>query len=118
MPVDTYTRGVLTIIAICLLYLCVREAAPPALAQGGATRVVITGVALEGGGTANVLPVGLVGEMRMVNTTFSALPVQPARVRVDEAVEIHTTRPIKVEADEPLLVRAVKEPGSQRPGNH
>jgi len=117
MTVDIYTRGVLTIIALCLLYLCAREAAPAVAAQDGPTRVVITGVVLEGGGTANVLPVGLVGEMRMLGTTFSALPVQPARVRVAEAVEIQTTRPIKVEAEEPLLVRAVKEPGSQRPGH-
>jgi hypothetical protein len=119
MRVDNYTRGVLTVIAICLVYLCARDSAPAALAQTAPTRVVITGVALEQGGTPNVLPVGLVGEMRMVGATFTALPMQPARMRITDPVEIRTTRPIKIEAEQPLLVRAVREPGSQRPGpNH
>jgi hypothetical protein len=118
MRVDTYTRAVLTVIALCLIYLCARDVAPPALAQDAPTRVVITGVALESGGTRGVLPVGVVGEMRIVGEGFSALPVQPLRVRVGDPVEIQTTRPIKVEADQPLLVRAVREPGSQRPGEH
>lgn len=117
MHVDNYTRAVLTAIALCLVYLCVREAAPRASAQDAPTRVVITGIALEQGGPASALPVGVVGEMRLSGATFSAFPVQPVRVRVTDAVEIHTTRPIKIEADEPLAVRAIREPGTQRPGH-
>jgi hypothetical protein len=116
MRLDNYTRAVLTVIAICLVYLCVREAAPRAMAQDAPTRVVITGIALSDGGPTAVLPVGVVGEMRLSGTTFSALPVQPVRVRVADPVEIRTARPIKIEADEPLPVRAIREPGSQRPG--
>jgi hypothetical protein len=120
MRVDNYTRAVLTVIALSLVYLCVREAAPRVSAQDAPTRVVITGVAMEPSGSPTVLPVGIVGEMRLAGATFSALPVQPVRVRIAEPVEIHTTRPIKVQADEPLPVRAIREPGTQRPGpdNH
>ena len=88
MPVDTYTRSMLTVIALCLMYLCARDAAPRVSAQDAPTRVVITGVTLD----------------------------QPIRVRVADPVEIHTARPIKIEAQEPLPVRAIREPGTQRPG--
>ena len=116
MRADTYTRAVLTVIALCLLYLCAREAAPAVRAQDAATRVIITGISLEQGGPASALPVGVVGEMRLSGATFSAFPIQPVRVRVNDPVEIQTARPIKIEAEEPLLVRAVREPGTQRPG--
>lgn len=117
MRVDNYTRAVLTVIALCLVYLCVREAAPRVSAQDAPTRVVITGVALDQSGTPGVLPVGVVGEMRPAGASFSTLPIQPVRVRVADAVEIRTARPIKVEADDPLPVRAIREPGTQRPGD-
>jgi hypothetical protein len=116
MRADTYTRAVLTVIALCLIYLCVREAAPSVAAQDAPTRVVITGVALEHGDTRNALPVGVVGQMRMVADGFSAVPAQPVSVRLGEPVEIQTARPIKIEVDRPLPVQVVREPGSQRPG--
>ena len=117
MRVDNYTRAVLTAIALCLVYLCVRDAAPRVSAQDAPTRVVITGIALEQAGPASALPVGVVGEMRLTGAAFSAFPQQPVRVRVTDPVEIRTSRPIKIEAEEPLLVRAVREPGTQRPGH-
>jgi hypothetical protein len=90
MPVDTYTRTVLTVIALCLVYLCARDAAPRVSAQDAPapTRVVITGVTLD----------------------------QPIRVRVADPVDIRTAQPIKIEADDPIPVRAIREPGTQRPG--
>ncbi len=116
MRVDYYTRAVLTVIALCLVYLCARETAPAVAAQDVPTRVVITGIALEQGGPASALPVGVVGEMRLTGSTFSAFPIQPVRVRIGEPVEIQTVRPIKDESDEPLPVRAIREPVTQRPG--
>ncbi len=132
MRLDNYTRAVLTVIAVCLLYLCVRDTAPSVLAQAAPTRVVITGVALEHGPTRNILPVGMVGELRTADDGFTALPIQPMQVRVQQPVEIRTARPLqietarplkieadhplRIEAEQPLLVRAVREPGSQRPG--
>jgi len=94
MRVDNYTRGVLTVIALCLLYLCVRQAAPPVSAQDAPTRVVITGIALDKG-AGTTLP-----------------------VRIGDPVEIRTSTPLKVEAEHPLPVRAIKEPGTQRPGEN
>lgn len=117
MRVDNYTRLVLTVIAVCLVYLCARDMAPPAQAQDNPTRVIITGVALANGTTRNILPVGIVGGMRAAGGGFSIDAAQPLQVRMDHPVEIRTSRPIKVEADRPLPVRAIREPGTQRPGH-
>jgi hypothetical protein len=116
MRVDNYTRAVLTVIALCLVYLCARDTAPSVRAQEAPTRVVITGVALEHGATRNILPVGVVGELRAAGEGFTAVPMLPIQVRVPQPVEIRSERPLKIEAEQPLLVRAVREPGSQRPG--
>jgi len=59
--VDRYTKSMLTIIAACLLYLCLHTAlsVPPAhAAQSSATDVRIVGVSLFDGQTA--LPVRIV----------------------------------------------------------
>ena len=47
MKADLYTKTVLTVIALCLLWICVRDFVHPVAAQGGAQKVVIAGV--EGG---------------------------------------------------------------------
>jgi hypothetical protein len=117
MHADAYTRFVLTVIAACLVYLCAREAAPPVAAQDAPTRVIIAGVALEHGDAPNLLPVGVVGEMRLVPGGYSALPIQPVSIRAAEPVEIRTTKPLMIDVERPLPVRAVREPGSQRPGD-
>ena len=44
MPTDRYTRVVLTVIALCLIWICLRETAPPAFAQSGPADVRIVGV--------------------------------------------------------------------------
>jgi hypothetical protein len=46
MATDRYIRIVLTVIAACLVYLCVRDGAPPALAQSPPqpVEVVLVGV--------------------------------------------------------------------------
>jgi hypothetical protein len=45
MKIDIYTKGVLTVIAACLLYLCLGKPAllPTAHAQAEPTRVLIAG---------------------------------------------------------------------------
>ncbi len=42
---DRYTKTMLTIIALCLVWICVRDTAPPAYAQGGTMDVNIQEVA-------------------------------------------------------------------------
>ena len=41
---DRYTKTMLTIIALCLVWICVRDTAPPAYAQGGTIDVNISEV--------------------------------------------------------------------------
>lgn len=44
IKIDLYTKFVLTIIAGCLLWICVRDSEPVVSAQSGTQRVVIAGV--------------------------------------------------------------------------
>jgi hypothetical protein len=112
MSAESYTRFVLTIIAACLIYLCVKESAPPVSAQQDPTRVVITGIEL-GAAPKTVLPVAVVGSARPVRDGWS---ISPLEVRVPEEVQIRSVRALKIETDKPLLVENIKAGGSQRPG--
>jgi hypothetical protein len=113
MTADSYSRFILTVIAVCLIYLCVKESAPPASAQQAPARVVITGIEL---GTApkSVVPVAVVGTARPARDGWA---ISPLEVRVPEEVQIRSIRALKIEADKPLLVENIKAPGSQRPGH-
>jgi hypothetical protein len=112
MTTDAYSRFVLTVIAVCLVYLCVKESAPPASAQQGPARVVISGIDL-GAAPNTVLPVAVVG-----SATFDrgAWAISPLEVRVPDEVRIRALHALKIEADKPLLVEVIKAPGTQRPG--
>jgi hypothetical protein len=109
---DSYSRFILTVIAACLIYLCVKESAPAASAQQAPARVVIAGIEL-GSATNSILPVAVVGTARPGRDGWA---ISPLEVRVPEEVQIRSLRPLKIEADKPLLVENVKAPGSQRPG--
>ena len=112
MTAEAYTRFVLTVIALCLIYLCVREGAPPALAQQEPTPVVITGIQL-GGEPKTVLPVAVVGTARPARDGWA---ISPLEVRVPDEVQIRSARALKIEADKPLLVENIKATGAPRPG--
>ena len=96
MP-DRYRKSVLTIIALELCWIGVKDTAVPVAAQQAeATRVIITGVDI--GPTASprgALPV-------MVRSGDVALRIQADRA--DRPLKIETDRPIKVEGDRPLAV--------------
>jgi hypothetical protein len=93
MGADRFSRVILTVIALELLWLGVKETAPPVAAQAEVTRVVIAGVQMAGV-TPGVLPI-----------TFGG-----------RAVKIEADRPIKVEAERPLLVQSVEYAPKARPG--
>jgi|ACXJ01.1.fsa_nt_gi hypothetical protein len=103
MAVDRYVKIVLTIIALELFWIGVKDAAPPLAAQAQAqmTPVVIRGIQLQGASN-EYLPVGIVG--------------QPVRVDVTRPVKIETDQPIKIEADRPLKVENVGFTPSRNPG--
>jgi len=89
---DRYLKIVLTLIALELFWLIAIGPPRTAAAQAGATRVIITGIDLDG-------------------LRDSALPVD-----VKGLVTIVPAGPLKIEADEPLRVESVPYTPSQRPG--
>jgi len=101
MAVDRYVKAVLTIIALELFWIGVKDAAPPVAAQAQPTQVVIRGIQIPAASN-EYLPVGLVG--------------QPVRVDVARPVKIETDRPIKIEADRALKVENVGYIPAPKPG--
>lgn len=96
MKTDRYLRIILTIIAIELLWLGLKDLTPAVAAQGEPMRVVIASV--DGG----FLPVALAGQ----TTTAGRTPLRPIQVGVTGDVSIQARAPLKIEADRPLKVEA------------
>jgi hypothetical protein len=96
MPADRYLRIVLTIIAIELLWLGLKDTAPTVAAQAGPARVIIADV--DGG----YLPVALAGQI----PTAGRNPLRPVQVGITGDVSIQARTPLKIEADRPLKIEA------------
>lgn len=118
---DRYLKIILTIIAVELLWIGVRDTATPVAAQVSPTPVVIKGIEVEGAGGA-FLPVAIVGSYRDVPRGVRT--IQPLTTRVegiamnpgDRPLKIESDRPLKIEADQPLRVENVGYSPGQRPG--
>ena len=130
---DRYLRIVLTIIAVELGWLGLKDVAPTtaaAQAQPAATRVVITGVDLPA--RTQFLPVAVAGGVRGVTSPSWATPDavrvesgerplrveaadRPLRVEVAGPVNARIVEPIHVDTSQPLDVRGVVQT-SARPG--
>ena len=82
MAVDRFVKTILTIIALELFWIGIKDTATPVVAQGQLTPVIIRGVQMPAGSN-DYLPVGVVG--------------QPVRVGVTGTVAITSDRPLKVE---------------------
>ena len=82
MAVDRFVKTILTIIALELFWIGIKDTATPVVAQGQLTPVIIRGVQMPAGSN-DYLPVGVVG--------------QPVRVGVTGTVAIASDRPLKVE---------------------
>ena len=114
MSADRYLRFILTIIAVELLWLGVRDAAPPALAQQKPepTAVVITGIRI-GGRDYTTLPVAFAGSIRP-NTIPShrELPnLLPPSVRLSDPIQIDARQPVGVMiANQPVTVQTGAKP--------
>jgi hypothetical protein len=107
-----YLNVILTVIALELLWLGLMHTGSPVAAQTGATRVVITGVEVDGAGA--FLPVGVVGAYQRVPRGPVALG--PLSARIDGPVKVEADRPIRIQSDRPLLVESVPYTPGQRPG--
>lgn len=120
---DRYLKVILTVIAIELLWIGLKDTAPSVNAQASPTEVVITGVQVEGQDRGH-LPVSVVGSFREVPVRYRKA-LEPPTVRVVGAVavearsplKVETIRPVKVESDRPLKVENVPYTGSPRPGD-
>ena len=106
MNTDRFLRVVLTIIAIELLWLGLKDLAPRVSAQAEPMRVVIAGV--DGG----VLPVALAGQTPEAGRN----PLRPIQIGISGTVDIQTRTPLKIEADRPLRVESIPYTPSARPG--
>lgn len=107
MPVDRYVKIILTVIAIELLWIGVRDVAPPVSAQAQAqapaasrtpTSVIIRGIDIDGQ-EVNVLPV-----------------VAGRPLRLDDTRGIAVRGTVTVEAQRPLPVESVPYTPARRPG--
>jgi len=99
--VDRYVKTVLTIIALELFWIGVKDTATPVAAQAALTGVIIRGIQLAPR-SEEYLPVGVVG--------------QPLRVDFTRPVKIEADRPIKIEADRALKVENVGYVPAKNPG--
>lgn len=124
MRADRYLKVVLTVIAVELLWLGVKDLGPPVLAQAGQAapmRVVVVGVDMRP--ADGILPVAVAGSYRQIPEAARAM-LEPLQVRVSGPVviesrgvlKIEADRPLKIEADRPLRVESVPYTPGVRPG--
>lgn len=113
---DRYLKVILTVIACELLWLGVRDTAPPVQAQAQPAPVIVTGFR-SGDRDFSAIPVAVVGEVRAV-AGHSALPnVEPLKVRVLEPVRFDSREPLTVQTGaKPLSVESVPARPGARPG--
>jgi hypothetical protein len=111
---DRYLRFILTMIAVELLWLGMRDTAAPALAQQKPepTEVVITGVRI-GKQEYTTLPVAVAGSIRPHSIpAYRELPnLQAATVRVSDPIVIDTRQPLGITiANQPVTVQTGVKP--------
>jgi hypothetical protein len=96
MRTDRYLKIILTVIALELLWLGLKDGSPRVSAQAEPARVVIA--AVDGG----FLPVALAGQ----TPTAGQNPLRPIQIGISGSVAIQTRTPLKIEADRPLKIEA------------
>ena len=121
MRTDRYFKLILTVIAMELLWIGIKDLAVPVSAQATPTRVVIAGVEV---GAEAYLPIAVVGNVKTIPAPLRPT-IEPLAVRVGSPVQIDTAqrplkietdRPLKIEADRPLKVEPVRYTPGDRPG--
>lgn len=110
---DRYLKVVLTVIALELAWIGVKDSAPVSAQQAQATRVIITGVDIAPDASPRgSLPV----TMRTGEVALRIQADQPLRVESERALPVFVDRPVKVEADQPLKVEQVPYTPGRIPG--
>ncbi|HUR19421.1 MAG TPA: hypothetical protein VMZ90_01350 [Vicinamibacterales bacterium] len=110
---DRYLRIVLTVIAIELAWMGVKDVMPTSVeAQSAATRVVITGVDMPN--RSQFLPVAVAGSVRgIITPPWATLDV----LRTDlGTINARIVEPVRIDTTRPLDVKSVMATGAPRPG--
>jgi len=126
MHIDRYVKVVLTVIAIELFWIGIKDTAPPvsAQAQAAPTPVIIRGIDVSGP-EAGFLPVAVVGGYRQIpSRARESVDRLTTEVTAERAIRVESERPldvtvqgtVRVEAERPLRVESVPYTPSQRPG--
>jgi hypothetical protein len=126
MHIDRYVKIILTIIAAELLWIGLKDGAPPVVAQAqrAPTPVVITGIDVTGP-EGGFLPVAVVGSYRRIPTgAREAVDRLTTEVTAERAVKVETDRPldvavqgtVRVTAERPLRVESVPYTPAKGPG--
>jgi hypothetical protein len=117
MTSDRYLKAILTVIALELLWIGIKDGAPAVSAQPAVTPVVIHGVQMDTEARGS-LPITIRG-LQLDTETRGTLPVsspRPLRIESLRPLKIEADRPIKIETDGPLSVESVPYTPSKRPG--
>jgi hypothetical protein len=102
MKSDLYTKAILTVIALCLVWMCLNGLTPPVGAQGNA-------------GAAPPTPVVLVDSRGVPVLTAQGLPVNLGSATVPVLVRNQTV-PVQVDNDIlPIVLRAIERRGVWQP---
>lgn len=128
MTADRYLRFILTVIALELLWVGVRDGASPLLAQrqkDEPTPVVVTGFRIDDR-DYTTLPVAVVGAWKAVPGHRESHMIQPLQVRVSDPVQLDPRHPVTVQTGQqaltvqtgsrPLSVESVPARPGPRPG--
>lgn len=111
MNVDIYTKGLLTVIAACLVWMCLNGAAPAAQAQAAKpepTRVVL----VDANGTPiKMLPVMVTNQSMNVAVTNPQLAVAVSNPSLAVAVRSIESGP----AWDPIRVQVMRDPPTLKP---
>jgi hypothetical protein len=127
MHIDRYVKVVLTVIALELFWIGIKDTAPPvsAQAQQAPTPVVIRGIDVSGP-EAGFLPVAVVGGYRQIpSRARDAVDRLSAEITTDRAIRVESERPldvtvqgtVRVEAERPLRIESVPYTPAQKPGD-
>jgi hypothetical protein len=110
MHADRFLKIVLTIIAVELFWIAVKDVATPVAAQvqPAPTPVIIRGVDMADG----LVPIAI-GAVRQPVPIDA---VRSIRIQADRPLTIQATEPLKVEFDQPVRVENVPYTPSPRPG--
>lgn len=103
MKTDLYTKAVLGIIALCLIWICISGITPIASAQGEVQKVMI----VDQNGTPLINAQGL-----RVNLGNQAVPISLG----DQPVPVALTGIERIGAWQPIQVEVLKAPSVQYPG--